>query len=191
MLCLIFWYHFYGVILGLSHVRQVKSEEKKPAHFLSFIAHQISILAVKWIKQSQNKMFKALIWGIVHFCRSNITRDMIKILKSCFFKKQFFTFNFSKKCKNWHFLKKQFFSFLIISPVIFDLQKCTIPHIKALTIQFWPYFIHFIARMGIWWAMKPRKCPVFFSPDFTFIWNRCLASLWREMRSLWQGKIHL
>ena len=91
-----------------------------------------------------------------------MTGDMIKILKSCFFKKQFFTFNFSKKCKNWHFLKKQFFSFLIISPVIFDLQKRTIPQIKALNILFWPYFIHFIARMGIWWAMKPRKCPVFF-----------------------------
>ena len=95
-----------------------------------------------------------------------MTGDMIKILKSCFFKKQFFTFNFSKKCKNWHFLKKQFFSFLIISPVIFDLQKRTIPQIKALNILFWPYFIHFIARMDIWWAMKPRKCPVFFSPDF-------------------------
>ena len=95
-----------------------------------------------------------------------MTGDMIKILKSCFFKKQFFTFNFSKKCKNWHFLKKQFFSFLIISPVIFDLQKRTIPQIKALNILFWPYFIHFIARMDIWWAMKPRKCPVFFAPDF-------------------------
>ena len=95
-----------------------------------------------------------------------MTRDMIKILKSCFFKKQFFTFNFSKKCKNWHFLKKQFFSFLIISPVIFDLQKRTIPQIKALNILFWPYFIHFIARMDIWWAMKPRKCPVFCSSDF-------------------------
>ena len=111
-------------------------------------------------------MFRALIWGIVSLCRSNITRDMIKILKSCFFKTQFFTFNFSKKCKNWHFLKKQFFRFLIISPVIFDLQKRTIPQIKALNILFWPYFIHFIDRMGIWWAMKPRKCPVFCSSDF-------------------------
>ena len=96
-----------------------------------------------------------------------MTGDMTKILKSCFFKKQFFTFNFSKKCKNWHFLKKQFFSFLIISPVIFDLQKRTIPQIKALNILFWPYFIHFIARMDIWWAMKPRMCPGFFSSDFT------------------------
>ena len=114
-------------------------------------------------------MFRALIWGIVRFCRSNITRDMIKILKSCFFKKQFFTFNFSKKCKNWHFLKKQFFRFLIISPVIFDLQKRTIPQIKAWNILFWPYFIHFTTRMGIWWAMKPRKCPVFCSSDFSWV----------------------
>ena len=38
-------------------------------------------------------MFKALIWGIVRFCRSNITGDMIKKLKNCFFKKcQFLQF---------------------------------------------------------------------------------------------------
>ena len=112
-------------------------------------------------------MFKALIWGIVHFCRSNITRDMIKILKSSFFKKQFFTINFSKKCKNWHFLKKTVFQVLIISLVIFDLEKSAIPQIKALNILFWPCFIHFTARINIWWATKPRKCAVFCSSDFT------------------------
>ena len=125
----------------------LKSEEKKTAHFLSFIAHQISILAVKWIKQSQNKMFKALIWGIVRFCRSNITGDMIKKLKNCFFKKcQFLHFLLKLKVKNC-FLKKQLFSILIISLVIFDLQKRTIPQIKALKILFWPYLIHFTARI--------------------------------------------
>ena len=103
-----------------------------------------------------------------------MTGDMIKILKSCFFKKQFFTFNFSKKCKNWHFLKKQFFSFLIISPLIFDLQKRTIPQHKALNILFWSYFIHFTARMGIWWTMKPRKCAVFCSSDFNRFINVAL-----------------
>ena len=112
-------------------------------------------------------MFKALIWGIVRFCRSNITGDMIKKRKNCFFKKcQFLHFLLKLKVKNC-FLKKQLFSILIISLVTFDLQKRTIPQIKALNILFWPYFIHFTARMGIWWAMKLRKCPVFFSPDFT------------------------
>ena len=112
-------------------------------------------------------MFKALIWGIVRFCRSNIYGDMIKKLKNCFFKKcQFLHFLLTLKVKNC-FLKKQLFSILIISLVIFDLQKHTIPQIKAWNILFWPYFIHFTARMGIWWAMKPRKCAVFCSTDFT------------------------
>ena len=118
-------------------------------------------------------MFKALIWGIVRFCRSNITGDMIKKLKNCFFKKcQFLHFLLKLKVKNC-FLKKQLFSILIISLVIFDLQKCTIPQIKALNILFWLCFIHFTARMDIWWAMKLRKCAVFFSSDFTlnFHWS--------------------
>ena len=122
-------------------------------------------------------MFKALIWGIVRFCRSNITEDMIKKLKNCFFKKcQFLHFLLKLKVKNC-FLKKQLFCILIISLVIFDLQKRTIPQIKALNILFWPYFIHFIARMDIWWAMKPRKCPVFFAPDFIFMMVLCTSDL--------------
>ena len=96
----------------------IKSEEEKTRHFLGFIAHQIFILVVKCIKQGQNKMFKASILGIVRFCRSNITLDMIKKLKNCFFKNCIFLLLFRKKCKNWHFLKKQFFSLLIISQVI-------------------------------------------------------------------------
>ena len=91
-----------------------------------------------------------------------MTGDMKKKLKNCFFKKcQFLHFLLKLKVKNC-FLKKQLFSILIISLVIFDLQKRTIPQIKALKILFWPYFIHFTARMDIWWAMKLRKCPVFF-----------------------------
>ena len=101
-----------------------------------------------------------------------MTRDMIKVLKGCFFKKQLFTFNFSKKCKNWHFLKKQFFSFFFISPVIFKLEKRTIPQIKDWDISLGPLFINFTARMDIWWATERRKCPVFFAPDFT-----CLFAL--------------
>ena len=111
-------------------------------------------------------MFKALIWGIVCFCRSNITGDMIKKLKNCFFKKCLFLHFLLKLKVKTVFWIKQLFSILIISPVIFELQKRTIPQIKAWNILFWPYFIHFIARMGIWWAMKSRKCPVFFAPDF-------------------------
>ena len=76
-------------------------------------------------------MFKALIRGIIRFCRSNISGDMIKKLKNCFFKKrQFLHFLLKLKVKNC-FFKKQLFSILIISPVIFELEKRTIPQIKA------------------------------------------------------------
>ena len=127
-------------------------------------------------------MFKALIWGIVRFCRSNITGDMIKKLKNCFFKKcQFLHFLLKLKVKNC-FLKKQLFSILIISLVIFDLQKCTIPQIKALNILFWLSFIHFTARMDIWWAMKLRKCAVFFSSDFIYFYaNKSSMVNYQEM----------
>ena len=126
-----------------------------------------------------------MIWGIVHLCRSNITGDMIKKLKNCFFKKcQFLHFLLKLKVKNC-FLKKQLFSILIISPSIFELEKRTIPQIKALNILFWPYFIHFIARMDIWWAMKPRKCPVFFAPDFMDS-----HQIWRVWLKKWACHAH-
>ena len=104
----------------------LKSEEEKTRHFVSFIAHQISILKVKCIKQGQNKVFKASIWGVVRFCRSNITWDMIEKLKNWFFKKnQFLHFSivFHEKMQ-----KNSFSVFFIISQVIFDLQKRTLPH---------------------------------------------------------------
>ena len=132
-------------------------------------------------------MFKALIWGIVRFCRSNITGDMIKKLKNCFFKKcQFLHFLLKLKVKNC-FLKKQLFSILIISLVIFDLQKCTIPQIKALNILFWLCFIHFTARMDIWWAMKLRKCAVFF-PQTLHILNFRFLYFQDKFASIYQEK---
>ena len=105
-------------------------------------------------------MFVALIWDIVHSCKSGMIRYVIENLT-------IFDIIEMQKMQILHFLKNQLFSILIISLVIFDLQKHTIPQIKAWNILFWPYFIHFTARMGIWWAMKPRKCAVFCSTDFT------------------------
>ena len=69
-------------------------------------------------------MFLALILGIVHSSRSNVTLDMIKILKNWFFKK-------FQICNFLHFFLSNFFMLLTISLVIFDLQKCAIPQIKA------------------------------------------------------------
>ena len=69
-------------------------------------------------------MFLALILGIVHSSRSNVTLDMIKNLKNWFFKK-------FQICNFLHFFLSNFFMLLTISLVIFDLQKCAIPQIKA------------------------------------------------------------
>jgi len=74
---------------------------------------------------------------------------MIKKLKNCFFKKcQFLHFLLKLKVKNC-FLKKQLFSILIISLVVFELEKRTIPQIKAEDILLGPLFINFSSRMDI------------------------------------------
>ena len=45
------------------------------------------ILELKMIKQGQNKISRALIWDKVRLCRPNMTRDMIKNVKTVIFKK--------------------------------------------------------------------------------------------------------
>ena len=59
-----------------------------------------------------------------------------------------------KNCKIWHFLKNLFFSFLIITLVLYDIQKPTIPQIKAKDIWFVPNLISFLARINIFWDKK-------------------------------------
>ena len=48
----------------------------------------------KMIKQGQNNISRALIWDKVRLCRPNMTRDMIKNVKTVIF----------KKCSILHFL---------------------------------------------------------------------------------------
>ena len=67
------------------------------------------------------------------------------------------------------FLEKHFFSFLIITLVIYDLQKPTIPQIKAKDISFGPYFISFVTRINIFWDRKLWSCLIFFDSDFISI----------------------
>ena len=52
------WVRRSRMIQVISKACKVKSEEEKTRHFLGFIAHQISILVAKCIKQGQSKMFK-------------------------------------------------------------------------------------------------------------------------------------
>ena len=104
-------------------------------------------------------MFLALIWGIVHSCRSYMTREMITKLKN-------FDRIFLKELQIWHFLKNQIFRFLVISLIIFDLQECTIPQIKAKDILFWPSFVRFLAKINASWDRKQWSCLVFSDSDF-------------------------
>ena len=53
-----------------------------------------------------------------------------------FFQKMSFFAFFAEIESEKMFFEKTAFSILIISLVIFDLQKCTIPQIKALNILF-------------------------------------------------------
>ena len=71
---------------GSSAILQPKDWAKKTTHFLDMIAQQILILELKMIKQGQNKISRALIWGKVGLCRPNMTRDMIKKKKQGFSK---------------------------------------------------------------------------------------------------------
>ena len=63
--------------------------------------------------------------------------------------------------------EKYFFSFLIITLIIYDLQKPTISQIKANDISFGPYFISFVARINIFWGRKLWNCLTFFDSDFS------------------------
>ena len=75
-------------------------------------------------------MSRPLIWGIVRLCRLNITGDMTKSKNADFQKMSIYVMKMQQNGK-W---KNQFFSFFMISWIIFHLQKCTIPKIKGLDI---------------------------------------------------------
>ena len=60
-------------------------------------------------------------------------------------------------------MKIQFYGFFKISLVIFDLQRCTVPHFKALDISLWSFVIIFSAKINIWWTVMFRTCPLFFT----------------------------
>ena len=69
--------------------------------------------------------------------------------KTGIFKKCLFMHKNATKCKIWHSLKITVFTFFIISPVIFGLQRRILSQIKALKILFWPCFIIFSLRINI------------------------------------------
>ena len=99
---------------------------------LDMIAQQILILGLEMITQGQNKISRALIWGKVHLCRPNMTRDMIKNVKMAIFKK----FQILRFCSiNWHFWKSLFFLFYHISGHIWPTH--TSRNITYISTKFW------------------------------------------------------
>ena len=72
------------------------------------------------------------------------------------------------------FAKKYFLTFLAISPGIFKLQRCTIPHFNPLNNSFWPYEEPFCCAVNRFWVMRPNVSPIFFEPYFSQI----TPSLW-------------
>ena len=77
--------HMWNWFLSLLCILKSKSEKTRQLH--CFLSHEALIVAKNLTKEGQNKMSLALIWGIVHSCRSNMIRDMMKNLKNWYFKK--------------------------------------------------------------------------------------------------------
>ena len=100
---------------------------------------------------------------------SNVTRDMIKNQKIDFLK------NF-KFCNFLHFFLANFFMLVTISLVIFNLQKCAIPQIKAKDILFWPYFLRFLPTINNFSDRKQRSCLILFNLNFI---NAKNCKVWR------------
>ena len=139
----------------------MKFRLKRMRQLHCFLSEKLLLVAKKnWENKVKIKCL-ALIWGIAHFCRSNMTKDIVKSMKKLDRKK-------CKKLQIWNFLKNQFFRILIISKVTFDLEECTIPKIKAKNISFGPYFVNFLAKLNILWERKQWSCLIFFVPDFSF-----------------------
>ena len=78
--------------------------------------------------------------------------------------------------KNW---RNNIFMFIDVSPKIFELQRCTIPHFKAWNKLIWPFVIHFSTKSDISWSAEQNTCPILFAPDFRYsvLWKKYTINL--------------
>ena len=157
------------------------------ANFFMLVTISLVIFDLQECAIPQIKAKDTLFWPYFLSFLATINNFWDRKQWSCFI---LFTLNFinEKNCKICNFLKQQIFSFFIISLVIFDLQNPIIPHIKAETISFRPYFLSFLAKSNIFWARKQWSCLIFFYPDFSrsvqcfVVQNTFLTRPWDKKR---------
>ena len=66
------------------------------------------------------------------------------------------------KFQNWLFL------FLIVFPILFKVQRCTIPHLKVLYQLFWS--LAWVLTVGAITFLLLRKISVYFFLDTLYLW---------------------
>ena len=96
---------------------------------------------IKSQAKGQNNRSRALKWGIAHLCNLNGFGDMIKN-KICNFLEfshfSHFSIVVSAFFTNHKVWKTQISIKVVVSLKVIELQRCTIPHFKALDLLFWP-----------------------------------------------------
>ena len=85
------------------------------------------------------------------------------------------------------FAKIYFLTFLAISPAIFELQRCTIPHFNPLNNSFWPYEEPFCCRANSFWVIRPNVSTIFFRTHFMKIY----LSFWNNGYRIQKGTLIL
>ena len=114
--------------------------------------------------KGQINLFRALKWGIVRLCSSNIVRDMARNVNLSIWRFWVFRKENSSFLQNTFFSKTCHFWFLAISPAFFELQRCAIPHFNTLNKSIWHLWDKFFSRIDSFQVMRQNMCPIFFCP---------------------------
>ena len=59
------------------------------------------------------------------------------------------------------------FIFFALSPKVYELQRCIIPHFKALDLSFWHFRVNFGSRIEDFSTIKQQMCLICFGSDFS------------------------